>query len=305
MDMRQIEFFVAVAEQQNFTRAAELSHVSQPGLSASIRSLERELHAQLFHRTPRGVTLTPAGLVFLPHARRMLEDVAAVRREVQETVGNPGGRLRIGAERCLGDLVDLADLLATFHDLLPTVTLETLQAGAEVLAGALSRGDLDVVVLGETPRVSLTGLERIPLSVDGFEAVMAPDHPLAASDTVTLRQVAAYPLANLGPGWSARQIVDQAFADALLTPRTALSLNDLPTLFDVIRKGLAVAVVPVAVGGKLQATDLAHRPLDDVDLAWNVDVLLSLESPATARTFAGMFVPGMTLNDMRSDLAAP
>lgn len=305
MDMRQIEFFLAVAEQQNFTRAAESSHVSQPGLSSSIRSLERELHAQLFDRTPRGVTLTPAGLVFLPHARRMVEDVAAVRREVQESVGNPGGRLRVGAERCLGDLVDLADLLATFHDLLPTVRLVTVQAGVEDLAGHLSHGDLDVVVLGESPRVALTGLERIGLSEDAFEAVMAVDHPLASFETVSLAQIATYPLANLAPGWSARQVIEQAFADALLTPRNDYSLNDLPTLFDVVRKGLAIAVVPAAVGGKRSASDLVHRPLGGIDTSWKVDVLLSLDSPATARTFAGMFVPGMTLNDMRSDLTTP
>lgn len=303
MDLRQVEFFVAVAEEQNFTRAATLTHVSQPGLSSSIRSLERELHAQLFDRTSHGVNLTPAGMAFLPHARRMLEDVAAMHHEVQAALGADGCMLRVGAEQCLGDLVDLADLLATFHELTPCVRLETMQSGAEDLVERLTKNQLDVVVVAERPHSSFTGLTNIELSSDGFEALTAIDHPLAALEQVSLAQLATYPLASLGATWSARQIVDEAFADELLAPRNAFTLSDVQTMFDVVRLGLAVAVVPSAVAAQPQAVDLARRPLGGVDLRWNVSVVLSSASPAAARTFAGMFVPGMALSDMRADLS--
>src|SRR5262249_61757402 len=111
--------------------AAELTHVTQSGLSPSIRRLERELRRPLFERTPRSVDLTTAGHAFLPRARRILSDAQAVHRELAAQAD--ALPLRLGAEQCLGDAVSLPDVLAAFQDRNPGVTVRFEQAGGRAL----------------------------------------------------------------------------------------------------------------------------------------------------------------------------
>src|SRR5699024_12726645 len=111
MQFQQLAYFVAVARTRHFTRAAELSRVTQPSLSKQIRSLERELGAPLFSRVRGNITLTPAGETLLPLAQRMLTDLQTARREVAELAGARRGRVRPGATRslCAGLLADVPD----------------------------------------------------------------------------------------------------------------------------------------------------------------------------------------------------
>src|SRR3954463_4554987 len=96
MDLRQLEYFVAVAEERSFTRAAARCHVVQSALSHQIARLEREHRVVLFHRTSRSVRLAPGGELLLPHARRLLNDVQVVRAELAAFSGVLTGRLRLG-----------------------------------------------------------------------------------------------------------------------------------------------------------------------------------------------------------------
>src|SRR5215467_12368945 len=122
MDLRQLEYFVAVAEEQNFTRAAERVHISQSGVSAQIRQLERELGAELFDRSARTATLTVAGKAALEHARSTLAAAAAVGQAVDEVTGLIRGRVTVGmVSGCT--LAPLFDVLAAFHDAHPGVEL--------------------------------------------------------------------------------------------------------------------------------------------------------------------------------------
>ncbi|MFD0504165.1 LysR family transcriptional regulator [Streptomyces chiangmaiensis] len=155
MELRQLEYFVAVAEELSFTRAAERLHVVQSAVSAAIRSLERELGPTLFERSSQRVTLTAAGAALLPAARNTLDSARAAREAAQLSEGRLQGTLRIGT---FSSLVrpDLPELLGRFHRLHPAVTLRLAVSprGSAGLVERLLAGNLDLafVALPGDPR---------------------------------------------------------------------------------------------------------------------------------------------------------
>ena len=147
MELRQLEYFVAVAEEASFTRAAARVHVAQPGVSAQIRQLERELGQPLFDRSGRTVRLTEAGAAVLPYARAALEAVDGVRLAVDEIAGLLRGHVNIGMVTAWAS-PDLPDLLAAFHRQHPGVEITLTESNSDQMLDALQTGHLDVALVG-------------------------------------------------------------------------------------------------------------------------------------------------------------
>ncbi len=299
MDLRQIEFFVAAARERTFTRAAESSHVSQPGLSASIRSLERELGARLFERSARGSHLTPAGRTLLPRARRMLDDAAAARRDVLEEDADTSAIVRIGAEPCLGVLVDLVDMLAAFRGRHPGIRLSLSHADSASLLTALRLGELDLAVVADTA--------QRPLPATAVELASEPFALIGASDGLaqrprSLADLADETFADLGSGWGSRAIVEAAFAAQDLSRRVEFEVGDVHTLLDLVRRGLARAIVPAAIASKPHARGLARVPLDGLLPPWRIVLALDEAPTPAAGAFAGMLLPSHTRESLLREL---
>src|ERR1035437_6469668 len=147
MELRQLEYFVAVAEEANFTRAAARLHVAQPGVSALIRQLERELGQELLDRSARTVRLTEAGAAVLAYAREALGAVSGARLAVDEITGLVRGRVAVGMVVACSS-VDLVDLLADFHRDHPAVAISLSEADSDVLVDAIRAGQLDLAFVG-------------------------------------------------------------------------------------------------------------------------------------------------------------
>ena len=306
MDIRQIEFFVAVAEELNFTRAAENMYVTQSGLSSSIRGLERELRTQLFDRTPRTVTLTSAGHAFLPRARRMLVDAHAAQRELAAGPDEVSGVLGIGTEQCLGDLVDLPDLLAAFQERFPGVSVRFEQLGSQTLLDRLHLGELNAALLAQqgsfVSPLARGQLESFEMARDGFELVMAPTHALASRDGTGWTDFEEHAFVDFDTTWTARRIVDSAFASRRLVRRTAFSVNDVHMLFDLVHRGLGVALIPASLANKSQADGLVRRPFVEPDLEWAVHFVTTADSGPPARLLAKMMFTSETMAEMRKGI---
>nr|BFF21231.1 hypothetical protein GCM10025730_47520 [Promicromonospora thailandica] len=174
MELRQMEYLVALAEERQFTRAAELTGVSQSGLSAAIRNLEVELGTRLFTRTTRRVEPTEAGLALLPFARSMLSSATEARDAVVQVSRELAGTLRVGAEQCLG-LVDVASLLERFHRRYPRVEIAFSQAGSHELLAEVRDGGLDVAFVATADHVGV--LPRTVLGQEPVVLLCPPDHP--------------------------------------------------------------------------------------------------------------------------------
>ena len=148
MELRQLQYLVAVAEEASFTKAAAKAHVAQPGVSAQIGRLERELGQVLLDRTGGTVRLTAAGTAVLPYARAALSAVAALRDTVDALAGLTSGQVTLGMVGSIAAPgLDLAALLAGFHRDHPGVEISVIEAGLDVLVEAVRTGRLDVVLV--------------------------------------------------------------------------------------------------------------------------------------------------------------
>ena len=290
MELRQLEHFVAAAEERHFTRAAGRLHIVQSGLSASIRSLERELGAPLFVRSTRRVELTQAGLALLPEARRTLAAVAAAGDAVAAVQGLLRGTLAVGTMQILPPAVDLVAVLGRFHAEHPGVELRLRQAGTGTLLEEVAAGALDLALVapvGRTPR----GLVVRRLASDPLLVACAPAHPLASRGQLDLADLAGEPFVDFQPDWGLRMLVDQQLAAAGLDRHTALEVNDLPTLLELVAHGLGVALVPEVVTG--HPAEVRYLPLRPPAPTFGVTVATVGDPPASqaARVLLAM-LPG-------------
>ncbi|MBQ1093953.1 LysR substrate-binding domain-containing protein [Streptomyces sp. B93] len=243
MELRHLQHFVAVAEDQHFTRAAERLMVSQSGLSASIRALERELQTPLFVRTTRRVTLTEAGRALLAEAERVLAQVRAAHEAVAAVQGVLRGTLALGTEQCIAG-VDTARLLAGFRRRHPDVEIRLRQAGSGALAEEVAAGRLDLAFAVRSPG-DAEQLTAVPLTAEPMVLLCHPGHRLAvAGAAVTPENLGEEVFVDFHPDWGPRRITDAAFAAAGVRRTVALEVNDVHSLLDLVEQNLGVAVVP-------------------------------------------------------------
>jgi DNA-binding transcriptional LysR family regulator len=270
MELRHLEYFVAVAEELNFTRASRRLHVVQSGVSAAIRSLEREMGVTLFDRTSQRVALSDAGAALLPEARATLDAARAAREAVQAVGRGLRGTMSIGSMTSV-PVVDLPGLLGHFHREYPGVTIRIRVApsGSAGLAQALVSGELDVAFLslpGPPPAgVALRRLAAVPLLL-----VVRADHPLAGERSVPLARLVDEEFIDFPPGYGNRAVVDRAFAAAGVERRVTVEVHDIAAGAAFVRHGLGVAFLPEFAAPA--AHDLAVLTVSDATLSWSLSV---------------------------------
>jgi DNA-binding transcriptional LysR family regulator len=270
VELRQLEHFVAVAEQRHFTRASEVLSISQSGLSASIRALEKELRTPLFVRNTRRVELTEAGRALLAESRRTLASALAAKDAVAAVQGLLRGTLSVGAEQCIG-VVDVPALLAKFRKAHPGVEIVLRQAGSAWLLDELAGGRLDVAFVATSGR-AVDGIELMPMATEPMVLVCAPGHRLASRKHVSITELAHETFVDFHREWGARGISDRAFAAAGVEHRVTLEVNDVHTLLDLVAHGMGVALVPAPIAAK-KAARLPAVPLRPGSVgSWQVAV---------------------------------
>ena len=243
MELRHLQHFVAVAEDQHFTRAAERLMVSQSGLSASIRALERELRAPLFVRTTRRVTLTEAGRALLVEAERILAQVRSAHEAVAAVQGVLRGTLALGTEQCIAG-VHVAGLLAAFRRLHPDVEIRLRQTGSGALSEEVAAGRLDLAFAYRT-QADTDQLRSVSLTSEPMTVLCHPSHRLAAAGAVLAPDdLAGEVFVDFHPDWGPRRTTDAAFTAAGVRRTVALEVNDVHSLLDLVDENLGIAVVP-------------------------------------------------------------
>jgi DNA-binding transcriptional LysR family regulator len=259
MELRALEYFVAVSEERNFTRAAARIPVSQSGLSAVIRTLEAELHTPLFERTTRRVRLTPAGEALLPEARRALAAARAGADAVAAVQGLARGRLSLGLMQQPG-LVDLPRILVRYHRRHPHVELHLRHEPAAMLLQLLIAGELDLAVASSPDRPD-NRLVTVDLLRTPMVLACRADDELAARATITVQSLSQRNLIGFARGWANRSLADQMLARAGMSIEPSLEINDTATLLDLIEAGLGVAILAEAlVTQRRQLTAVPIRP---------------------------------------------
>lgn len=283
MQLHQLRYVVAVAEERRFTRAANLLRVAQPSVSAAVTSLERELGIELFHRSGGEVTLTTAGEAFLPWARQALADCEAGEAAVGELLGLQRGRLSLGATPSLTtDL--LAPVVTDFHRSYPNLELSLSEGGSGHLVESLQRGDLDLAVV--ILPINRSWVRTEELATEELVLAVPPEHPLAGRADVSVADLEDLPLVMFRDGYDLREATIAVCRAAGFTPTFAIVGLEMGGVLALAAAGLGATVVPtsvVAAGGPLRAL-----PFRDGDLRRTIGLASRRDRPLSpaARAFA-------------------
>jgi len=262
MELRQLEYFVAVAEEANFTRAAERVHISQSGVSAQIRALERDLDATLIDRSGRTATLTTAGAAALEHARAVLASVNAVRKAVDDVTGLVRGRLVVGMVTAC-TVTGLFDALATFHRAHPNVEITLVEDNSDRLIDAVRTGETDMALIGASG-VAPPGLHALTIVSEQLIAAVPIGHQLAKRRHATLAEISAFPIVCLPTGTGIRSVFDQACAAKGIRPDIAIQASATAAVADLAIRGLGVAILSESMAAKYDGR-LAALAIDDIE----------------------------------------
>jgi DNA-binding transcriptional LysR family regulator len=269
MELRQLEYFVAVAEESNFTRAAERIHVAQPAVSAQIQRLERELGQPLLDRSRRTVRLTAAGEAALPYARVALGAVADIHVAVEELTQLVRGTVMIGT--VTSHSVDIPSLLADFHHDHPNVEITLSTDNSDALIDKLQTGQLDAAIVSVPPDEHPEGLDIEVATDEAIVAAVSRTDELASRKTIRLPELADRQLIALPVGAGIRHQFDAACADAGVIPRITLEASTPLALADLAERGLGVAIVPASVPrgrDRLHALKIVPELRGRLVLAW-------------------------------------
>jgi DNA-binding transcriptional LysR family regulator len=285
MEFRQLEYFIAVVEEANFTRAAQRVRVAQPAVSAQIARLERELGERLLDRSRREVRLTSAGEAMLPFARAALGAVDDVRTAVEEVGALVRGSVTIGTVTAHN--VDMPALLARFHRAHPGVEITLGTDDSEALIDGVRSGRLDLAIASVASDEVPAGLAVETTTDEAIEAVVGPGDRWWGRKTVPIQALADRRLIALPVGTGIRRRLDDACARAGVQARVAFEANNPIELANLAEHGLGVAIVPQSVSRTrpgLHAIAITPPLRGRLVLAWRASGPMS---PA-ARVLVGM-----------------
>ena len=278
MELRQLEYFVAVARHASFTRAADALWITQSALSQQVRRLEAELGVALLHRSARGAELTPAGEELLARAEAILGEVDRARAALDRHAGAVRGRVRVAATT--GDAPWLPGALAAFHHAHPGLQLALRHAGAAEAAALVARGAADLAVAtlhGDAP----AGVTATLLAEEPMCALLPPDDPFAAAAPLALDDLRGRPFILAEPGSALREVVMAACQRAGFSPVPLFELSDPATARLLAHGGLGVSVVPRS-WLELAGPEVGHAPLAAPAPRHRVEALTPAAGPSPA-----------------------
>lgn len=241
MEVHQLRYFVAVADEGSFSRAAAREHVAQPSLSQQIQKLEAEMDQRLFDRLPRSVVVTEAGKCLLEYARKILVEIADARRCVDELKREVVGRLAVGAIPTIAPYV-LPALIEKFQRRYPKVTLEIFEDTTERLVRRMEDGEVDIALVStcdESP-----ALERHSLGKEALLALVPKGHQLAKKQKIKWSDLKSQKFLLLHEMHCLSAQVYQFLAAHHLRPELTVRGAQLGTIARMVAAGMGVTLVP-------------------------------------------------------------
>ena len=241
MELHQLRYFVAVADEGNFSRAAAKVRVAQPSLSQQIRKLEAEVGQPLFDRLPRSVVLTEAGRCLLEYARQILASIGDARRCVDELKGKIAGDVAVGAIPTIAPYV-LPELVVTFQNHYPDVTLHIVEDVTAGITRRIESGELDVALASTCQKSPTQRVEHV--GNEPLLALVPEGHPLAKQTVVSFDDLKSQRFLLLHEMHCLSQQVHHLLESRRLFPEVALAGSQLSTIANMVAAGIGLSIVP-------------------------------------------------------------
>jgi LysR family transcriptional regulator, nitrogen assimilation regulatory protein len=288
MELRQLEYFVAIAEAGAFSRAALRLFVPQPVLSRQIRALETELGTQLYHRTGRGIVLTEAGRILEEHARGVLETTAGAKRAISAIGSAPAGKVTIGMPPSVGAVLTAA-IVGQFRAQFPRVSLGVMEGFSGHVLEWLTTGRIDVAVLYNAPRISTLAAD--PLVTDEL-FLLGPERDPAGVDgeCVTGMRLAELPLILPSRPHGLRVLVDDFLARVGVAPNVQVEIDAMASTLSLVERGLGYTILSYScVHPLIEAGRIRKWSITEPAMTRTLVVATSTQRPVTkaARALVG------------------
>ena len=307
MDLKQLEYFIRVAELGSFTRAAHALDIAQPALSRQVRLLEVELRQNLLLRNGRGATPTEAGQLLLDHARGILHQVERAREDLGRVRGALAGRVAIGLPPMLARVLTVP-LTRAFRQQLPEAQLSISEGLSTGMQDGLVQGRLDLALLYDA--AALPELEIQPLFEEELLLVQARPpglHEDPPAPPVALREIAGLPLVIPSRPNAIRMHVERELAGLGLRPSIALEIDGVPAILDLVAEGMGSAVLPRnAASNTVRPSAYTLRQITDPPLRPRVALASSAQRPSTlTQQAAARLLAELCANRFRPASPAP
>ena len=276
LDLRKLRYFLTVAEELHFGRAALRLHLAQPPLTRQISALEAELGFKLFDRTSRTVSLTAQGRSFLPYARGVLEQVELAQVIAGKLAAGTAGQLALGYVRSIA-LSDLfSQTIQTFAQRFPDVQLTLVECASGNLGAQVADGRLDIGLSRLLPQSN--AVQALSLGEERLVAAVSSDSPLARESVVSLAQLSAYPLILFPADYVSglNQSIEQLYRHHAVPLRAGPIGRQITSIIALVAAGQGVALVPQCTQS-LMNKGVTYRPLVEADACAKLLVLTAAE----------------------------
>ncbi|MCA1969591.1 unnamed protein product [Ciceribacter sp. T2.26MG-112.2] len=288
--LRQLQYFIAVAEQGSVTRAAQNLSISQSSVTEAIKELEGDLGVELFERHPRGLSITHNGHQFLRHATKILSTVSDARNAFSETQENTGGTLNIGVTSLVAGYV-LSDLLARYRRACPGVEVSAIEDNGSYLEHLLIGGELDVAVMVISNLRDRMALQAEILETSPYRLWLPMGHPLVSADIISVADIAREPLIMLTVD-EIEENTGKLLSALGARPHVAFRTRSVEAVRSLVATGAGVALLPDLVyrpwsleGDRIESRDVSGAlPVVQVGMVWRKGSSL----PQSARDFVGI-----------------
>jgi DNA-binding transcriptional LysR family regulator len=281
LTLRQLFYFVTVAEERQFHRAATRLHISQPPLTQRIQALERDLGVQLFTRTGNQIELTEAGRLVLAEAQAMLEQADRLREVARRAGQGEAGNLRVwivGSVTFVGTFIEATAAFQRDH---PGVVLDLVQTTARVAFEALQQGRIDVCILRRVAPSHLNGLQQMVIARDRLMLVLPSSHPKAHWEKVALADVAEERFIGYGivNGGALQHQIMELWRRADLVPRVSQLCEHGAAILALVACGFGNAILPSTING-IHMPNVVWKPID-MDEQWTSSAIALLHGDDT------------------------
>ncbi|WP_173035119.1 LysR family transcriptional regulator [Phytohabitans flavus] len=245
MELRQLEYLLAVIDYGTFTRAAHRLHIAQSAVSHHVGALERELGVSLLYRARPTVTPTPAGELFAARARRIMAEVSTARDEAVSLRGDTVGQVSFGATVPSATL-DVPAIIADFRSAYPGVRVRLREGTGPELIDMVRDDTIDLAMVSTEPDQLPAGVGWLVIDTDDLRLAGTPGHPFEDYESVPARELDGHDLISFREGAGLRAAADKVLRAAGATPNIIVESNEMPVLVGLVGHGLGLAILPVA-----------------------------------------------------------
>ncbi|MBB3428283.1 LysR family cyn operon transcriptional activator [Rhizobium sp. BK312] len=282
---RQVRYFLAVAEHESFTRAADALHVSQPALSQQVRLMEESLGVQLFDRSGRTTRLTDSGEVYLQYVRRASQEFREAKRAIHDVNDLSRGALRVAVTPTFTTYL-VGPLVEAFYSRYPNISVNVREISQEHMEELLLSDEIDVAIA--FAGAPAPDIDTDPLLVETLALVVSAGHPLASETSIGLRALSAESLALLSAEFATREQIDRFCHQHDIRPKVQIEANSISAVIEIVRRTRLSTLLPATIAFAHQ--DLKAIALDPVRLQRTAVLMQRKDAyqSAAARVFVGL-----------------